>query len=106
MFIGCNLKNNKICLSIIMLVVKTNVDYIPIAEFVTEDEVSETILKVLEVVKNWNPDWNPSYFMSDYSETQISALETTFPLSRVFLCSFHREQALDKWTRNPVRYTK
>ena len=71
-----------------MLVVKTNVDYTPIAEFVTEDEVSETIL---EVVKNLNPDWNSSYFMSDFCEAQISALETTFPLSRVFLCSFHRD---------------
>ena len=73
-----------------MLVVKTNVDYIPIAEFVTEDEVSETILEALEVVKNWNPDWNPSYFMSDFCEAQISAQETTFPLSTP---SFHREQA-------------
>ena len=99
-------KTTKYALPLFMLVVKTNVDYIPIAELVTEDEVSETILEALEVVKNWKPDWNPSYFMSDYCETQISALETTFPRSRVFLCSFHREQAWDKWTRNPVRYTK
>ena len=55
------------------------------SEFVIEDEVSETILEALEVVKNSNPDWNPSHFMSDFCEAQINALETTFPLSRAFL---------------------
>ena len=38
-------KTTKYALPLFMLVVKTNVDYIPIAEFVTEDEVSETILR-------------------------------------------------------------
>ena len=93
-------KTTKYALPLFMLVVKTNVDYIPIAEFVTEDEVSDTISEALNVIKNWNPDWNPSYFMSDFCEAQIRALETTFPLWRVFLCSFHREQAWDRWTRD------
>ena len=38
--------------------------------------------------------------MSDYSEAELSAIEATFPSTKVYLCDFHREQAWVRWTKD------
>ena len=48
------------------------------------------------MLRDWNPEWNPQYFMSDYSEAELSAIEAVFPNAKTYLCDFHREQA---WIR-------
>ena len=38
--------------------------------------------------------------MSDYSEAEILAIESTFPNAHVYLCDFHREQSWERWTKD------
>ena len=37
--------------------------------------------------------------MTDFSEAEILALETSFPDMKVYLCDFHREQAWERWVK-------
>ena len=74
-------KTTKYALPIFLLVVRTNVAYIPVAEFVAEAENIENIAKALEIIKSWNDRWEPKYFVLDYSEQTYQALQQVFPSS-------------------------
>ena len=37
--------------------------------------------------------------MTDHSDAEIAALESSFPATTVYLCDFHREQAWERWVR-------
>ena len=37
--------------------------------------------------------------MTDYSEAEISALESSFPDTVIYFCDFHREQAWERWVK-------
>lgn len=93
-------RTTKYNLPFFMLVVRTNVEYIPVADFVTEDETSESIQEALQILKNWNTDWCPAYFMVDYSEAEINSVKAEFASTKVLLCAFHREQAWERWSRS------
>ena len=47
------------------LTVHTNVGYTVAAEFIVQSETSEDALGIL---KEWNPQWKPSFFMCDYTQ--------------------------------------
>ena len=64
-------KTTRYALPPFFLAVKTNVDYQVVASFVIQDES-------LRVLKQWNPEWKPSYFMTDFCEEEMTALEETF----------------------------
>jgi hypothetical protein len=32
-----------------------------------------------QIIKEWNPDWSPKYFMCDYADEEINALGNVFP---------------------------
>ena len=68
-------KTTRYSLSLFFLVIKTNVDY----QIVGQSETVDAIYKALSVFKSWNPKWNPSYFMVDYSEEEMSAIGKLFP---------------------------
>ena len=76
--------------------VKTNVGYIVVAEFVVSSESAEAIAEALSILKNWNPEWNPAFFMSDYAEAEFVAVEQVFPSSHLY----SREQVWERWTRD------
>ena len=38
------------------------------------------------MLRDWNPEWNPQYFMSDYSEAELSAIEAVFPNAKTYIC--------------------
>ena len=71
-----------------------------VAEFITQSETAEHILEALLILKSWNQDWQPKFFMSDYSEAEQDALEQAFPGIKVYLCDFHREQCWERWVRD------
>lgn len=73
----------KICPTIVFLVVKTNVDYQVVGSFVLQNEASTNIEKALKVISDWNPDWSPKSFLVDYSESEIGAVERLFPGKKV-----------------------
>lgn len=100
-----NLYGNELCLldatyritkysiPLFFLCVKTNVDYSVVAVFACQSENSQTIAKALNLIKQWNPDWNPKYFMVDHCEAELNAISTSFPDCQSLICDFHREQA-------------
>ena len=47
--------------------------------FVLQDESIDSIKEALQVIKDWNPDWQPSFFMTDFCKEEIHAVEETFP---------------------------
>ena len=72
-------KTARYSLPLFFLVVKTNVDYQIVGSFVIQSETADAIYEALSVLKSWNPEWNPSYFMVDYSEEEMSAIGKLFP---------------------------
>lgn len=72
-------KTTRYALPLFFVAVKTNVDYQPVAAFVTQDETSSAIREALEVLKSWNPTWQPEIFFTDYCEQEIRAIEDIFP---------------------------
>ena len=71
-----------------------------VAEFVVKSDTAESISEALARFKLWNPNWCPPYFMSDYLEAELVALEEVFPATTVYLCDFHRDQAWDHWAKD------
>ena len=59
--------------------VPTNVNYTVVAEFVPETEDQESLEEALNIIKGWNVDWSPKFFMCDMCQQEINALETIFP---------------------------
>ena len=98
--IDATYKTTKYDLALFFICVKTNVGYSVVAEFVVQSETTENISESLALLKQWNPTWNPQYFMTDYSEAELTALEKVFPMTKIYLCDFHREQAWDRWVKD------
>lgn len=45
-------------------------------DFVVQEEKIENVKEALEVLRDWNPQWKPKYFMCDFSEVEIQAIES------------------------------
>ena len=69
-------------------------------ELMCQSEDQASIGETLAIIKGWNPAWNPAYFMVDCSKAEIAALEEQFPKSLVYICDFHRLQAMDRWSKS------
>ena len=87
-------------LPLFFLCVKTNVRYSVVVEFVVQSESTDDIQEALCILQEWNSSWKPQYFMVDYCEAEISAIENTFSDCCVYVCDFHREQAWERWVRD------
>ena len=72
-------RTTKYVLPLFLLCVKTNVDYQPVATFVLENETRAAITEALRKIKEWNPEYKPTFFMTDYCNEEINALEEVFP---------------------------
>ena len=93
-------KTTKYELPLFFISVRTNVGYSPCAQFITRNETAQDIQEALEALKTWNPSWKPKFFMLDYSEAEIAAIENAFPGIQTYLCDFHREQCWERWVRD------
>jgi len=71
-------KTTRYSLPLFFLCVRTNVDYVVAGVFITQSENSAVISEALELIRSWNTDWRPSWFMVDFSEAEINALESVF----------------------------
>ena len=100
--IDATYKTTQYDLPLFFICVRTNVGYMVVAEFVVQSEQSDKIREAIEIIKQWNPNWNPAYFMCDYSEAELLALESCFPSVKLYLCDFHREQAWERWTKKSL----
>ena len=86
-------KTTKYDLALFFICVRTNVGYIVVAEFITQQEDAEHISETLRQLQSWNSTWKPEFFMTDYSEAESLAIEQCFSGVQVYLCDFHRKQA-------------
>ena len=98
--IDATYKTTKYDLPLFFVTVRTNIGYKVVAHFIIQSETTEQILEALNILKSWNVDWKPPFFLCDYSEAEISAIEQAFPGITVYICDFHREQAWTRWTRD------
>lgn len=98
--IDATYKTTRYDIALFFICVKTNTGYTVVAEFVIQDETADKIQEALEILKQWNPQWRPKYFMTDYSEAELLAIEKCFATTKVFLCDFHREQAWERWVKD------
>ena len=92
-------KTTMYAIPLFFICVHTNVGYTVVAEFMCQREDQTSISEALAILRKWNPAWNPDYFMVDYSSAEISAIEERFPESTVYICDFHRIQALQRWAK-------
>lgn len=66
-------------LPLFFLSVPTNVGYTVVGSFIVEKETSANILEALEIIHDHNPAWTPSYFMVDFDQREIQAIQHCFP---------------------------
>lgn len=71
-------RTTRYALPVFFLCVRTNVDYIVVATFVTQFEDAASIGEALLMVRSWNSNWSPTSFMVDCCEAEMKALETVF----------------------------
>lgn len=82
-------KTTKYNLPIFFVCVNTNVGYTTVGCFITADETKKSIIKGLQYLKQWNADWHPKFFMTDFDTSEIGALEDTFPGNIRTLCNIN-----------------
>lgn len=87
-------------LALFFICVQTNCGYIMVAMFIIQSEKSCYIEEALNVLREWNPGWDPKFWMCDYRDAEYNALQSVFPNTHVYLCDFHREQAWTRWVKN------
>ena len=78
-------KITKYALPRFFLVVKINVNFQVYVVFVSQEESTDMVLKVLNTVRKWNPKVTPKYSSVDFDEREITALESVYPNVKVFL---------------------
>ena len=98
--IDATYKTTRYDFALFFICVRTNIGYMVVAEFITQSETAEHILEALLILKSWNQDWQPKFFMSDYSEAKHDALQQAFTGIKLFLCDFHSEQCWERWVRD------
>lgn len=71
-------KTSRYAMPLFFVCVKTNFEYIVVATFITQSEDTASIAEALKVVSQWNPQWQAQHWMVDFSEMEISALQSVF----------------------------
>ena len=96
-------RTTKYALPLFFLAVKTNVGFSVVAQFVVQEETTKAIAHGLATIKKWmdeDPEkpsdwqWKPSFFMTDFCEREILAIEELFPgtcmcFEVIRKCHFH-----------------
>ena len=68
--IDATYKTTKYDLPLFFVCIKTNHGYCVVAEFISQNECATAIQEPLEVLKTWNPQWQPEFFMCDCTARQ------------------------------------
>ena len=86
-------------MQLFFLCVDTNVGYKVVAEFMCQHEDEVSIYEALGILRGWNHEWSPKYFMVDFSVAEIVAIETCFRGVVAYICDFKHQQAIQRWVR-------
>ena len=71
-------KTTRYALPLFFLCVRTNVCHQIVGTFIVQYSTTEAIQEALSVFKKWNPSWVSCYFMTDFAEEKILAIENVF----------------------------
>ncbi|XP_030835422.1 uncharacterized protein LOC579416 [Strongylocentrotus purpuratus] len=82
---------------VVFLFVRTNVDFQLVAGFVGDAGTTEAVEEGFMVMKEWNPDWTPEFFVMDHKLEMMEMVKRVFPGSDVFVSDFHREKLWKDW---------
>ena len=95
-------KTCKLSLPLFFLIVRTNVGYSVIAEFIVQHEDSQCIAEALGLLHaQWDTnEITVGNFMIDCQWSEENTIRGIFPERVIFLCSFHRLQAWLWWLVN------
>ena len=95
-------KTCKLSLPLFFLVIRTNVGYSIVAEFIIQHEDTTSITEVLSILRTWweKESINISNFMIDCQQLEENAICAVFLDSVVYLCAFHQLQAWLRWIVN------
>ena len=50
-----------------------------LGEFVVQDEDAISICEALHILRQWNSEWKPPFFMTDFDYKEINAIESGIP---------------------------
>ena len=64
-----------LCIKLVFMVVKTNVDYEVAGAFVCERGETENIIAALKILKSWSPNWSTLYNNVVCCSEEINATE-------------------------------
>ena len=67
------------------------------ATIIPQYETTEMIKEGLQILKLWNPQWKPKFFMTDKSSQELEAVAAVHPTCIRYICDFHRGQAFERW---------
>ncbi|KAG0423473.1 hypothetical protein HPB47_000754 [Ixodes persulcatus] len=84
-YVACMDATNKAtgyALSLFLAVVKTPCGYVTVGVFIVQFETQTCISEARPVLRKWCPNFQPQYWMVDYSHAEINALHETFPESK------------------------
>ena len=95
-------KTCKLALPLFFLVMKNNVRYSVIAEFIIQHKDMTSIAEALDILKErWDKEGiKVGNFMIDCQQLEANAICCMFSESCVYLCGFHRLQAWLRWLMN------
>ena len=65
--------------SVFLVEVRTNTVYQVVGTFIISDKSTEAVVEGLEVLKEWNPGWQPRHWLTDCCDGNIDAVEGAFP---------------------------
>ena len=68
-------KTTRYVLPLFFMVIKTNVDYEVVGEFVCEGGETELIRSALKILKSWTPNWSTLYNKVDGCSEEINVTE-------------------------------
>ena len=87
-------RTTRYALPLFFVVVKTNVDY------------QEIIEEALSILKGWNPEWNPLYFMTDYCQEEIGAIKKIFGIKSILFFVPIKNVLINNYFVLSVHYSK
>lgn len=87
--IDATYKTNIYDMPLFFLCVLTNCGYVNVATFLLSDEQKDSIAAGLRQIVQWNGDWQPQCFLTDFSEAQIGALECVLHVTEYVIVDGH-----------------
>ena len=72
-------KTTKYSLPTFFIVIRADTTHQVVGSFIVSEETHNAIEEAVRVIREWNPSWNPLYWMTDCCAAVIDALENVFP---------------------------